>query len=883
MLRMRNTTQASSDHLHKGNFMKRTAVFLLILLGSLSLWPAAAQNNPAKWTIIYYMALDNDLEPFAINDLMEMQAVGSSDDVNIIVQFDRAEGYEETFGDWTDARRFHVVAPAGNTSSGDFAVSKDTLVNFFASLDPEDFGLTQDEFDQQIDAIRSASQEEIDGLALQNIIPLADGAPMIPLQLESLESVGEINHGDPQYLIDFALWTIQNYPAEHYGLFISDHGGGWEALANDESEEGDALTLPEIDTALAAITTHSSVSMFDFIALDACLEAQLEIMKTLAPYAHYAIASEQTIPGAGYNYVRPMGALVSNPDITAVEFGQAAIDGYIEFYSALNEPAWGDYNLSLIDLSQVDNVIAAVDAFSAAVQANPEAHIGVIGDARNNTQFFGGETPDEADSISSVDLMHFMALMIQLSPDDSVKAAAQGVIDAAQKMVLYHKQVGLPGANGLTIFFPRNGDVYNDYGSLYPQEVSTSMAGWQTFLSTFYGTASTVINPDELRINITQVLPSQGTSNIYDPPVLLFDMNGQNIVDVSFIVLLQLQPDSAIMLDYSTLVSSTVTADGESIEDYPDGSSSWEFTWNVEMPVINDGSSSVATVLLAETGPNADDSVVRVSGIYHPGDGSDPRSAYMVFDTETQTFSALWLVSEGAAPFTIKPRPADTFEPTFRFVNAQGEVEFLQSGTLLNLNAPSLRYDYTPAETGDYTMILRIEDVAGNISVSSASFSIDNTGLDPAYRGFKDISFGVNFLFPWGWSDPIVQLDENDAVTLIVTDPEGDITIYVESYEADSEDAVLDTKLDEFTNNLEDFAYDEPEPIEVGDNFGYIVTYSYTSDGAEVLGTFAVLYVEENGLGYSLDLDSSPEKLDEADLVFASMLNSLTFFPPVGG
>ena len=85
--------------------MKRSFFGLLILCLMLPLGVAAQAKNP-QWTIIYYSAADTDLEQFMIGDLMEMQIVGSSKDVNVVVQMDRIEGFDDTDGNWTDARRF---------------------------------------------------------------------------------------------------------------------------------------------------------------------------------------------------------------------------------------------------------------------------------------------------------------------------------------------------------------------------------------------------------------------------------------------------------------------------------------------------------------------------------------------------------------------------------------------------------------------------------------------------------------------------------------------------------------------------------------------------------------------------------------------------------
>jgi len=63
----------------------------------------------AKWTYAVYLDGDNNLELAGHWDFLEMAMVGSSPDVNIVVQFDRAEIYDTDYGDWTDAKRFLIT------------------------------------------------------------------------------------------------------------------------------------------------------------------------------------------------------------------------------------------------------------------------------------------------------------------------------------------------------------------------------------------------------------------------------------------------------------------------------------------------------------------------------------------------------------------------------------------------------------------------------------------------------------------------------------------------------------------------------------------------------------------------------------------------------
>ncbi len=43
-----------------------------------------------KWTILVYLAGDNNLDEDGARDLAEMAKVGSNNDINIVAQFDRA-------------------------------------------------------------------------------------------------------------------------------------------------------------------------------------------------------------------------------------------------------------------------------------------------------------------------------------------------------------------------------------------------------------------------------------------------------------------------------------------------------------------------------------------------------------------------------------------------------------------------------------------------------------------------------------------------------------------------------------------------------------------------------------------------------------------------
>lgn len=79
-------------------------LLLIALLASL------ARAQQAQWTVMVYMAGDNNLERYVTRDLeLELGAVGSSALVRVVALADRAEGYDTARGDWTGTKLFHVV------------------------------------------------------------------------------------------------------------------------------------------------------------------------------------------------------------------------------------------------------------------------------------------------------------------------------------------------------------------------------------------------------------------------------------------------------------------------------------------------------------------------------------------------------------------------------------------------------------------------------------------------------------------------------------------------------------------------------------------------------------------------------------------------------
>ena len=99
-----------------------------------------AEVDDGRWTVMVYVLADTDLESFALDDMAEMAAVGSSADVDIYALVDRADGYTSAplgaLGDFESTKLLRVerggyteIADWGERNLGD----PDTLAEFVST------------------------------------------------------------------------------------------------------------------------------------------------------------------------------------------------------------------------------------------------------------------------------------------------------------------------------------------------------------------------------------------------------------------------------------------------------------------------------------------------------------------------------------------------------------------------------------------------------------------------------------------------------------------------------------------------------------------------------------------------------------------------------
>lgn len=163
-------------------------------------------------------------------------------------------------------------------------------------------------------------------------------------------------------------WANNDYPSDNICVVMWNHGSGpLNRARKDACQRGVCydfdtnhfLTDGDCRSAFSwGMNSLRGGKKYDIIAYDACLMAGIETAYTLADCANYLVASQETIPGDGYQYSYVLDDLVSGVP-TPRDFARSMVLAYDQEY---NDPV--DFTLSAIDLSQIKPLVLDMNKLS---------------------------------------------------------------------------------------------------------------------------------------------------------------------------------------------------------------------------------------------------------------------------------------------------------------------------------------------------------------------------------------------------------------------------------------------------------------------------------------------------------------------------------------
>lgn len=391
-----------------------------------------AADQP-EWTVMVFMNAKNNLEPYAYHNFVEMASVGSTENVNILVELGRPNRhYSSRFPeDWSKTLRFRITK------------------------------------DQK------------------------------PTQANAVQDLGKVDMGSGNVLMEFVRWSQSTYPAKHYMLIVWDHGQGWryysalthekgplyesalalrkeiwakagfkgsgspkDAIAIDESIHGTVRWLSQDEDTgnklynrdmQDALRLYLGNARLDVIAFDACLMSMIETAFAMREVGKVMVASQELEPARGWNYSIWLKALTADPSIDGPAVGKSVVDAYRDRYKETD-----DTTMAALDLAQVENLASKVSAVAGILNRSLEDNnlLPHIKKARSDSLTYA---PDYG--LQYVDIGMFLDnIVAECSDKADIVSQAKDARKQIGAMVLQNyvndTRKAKYGSNGVSIYFP---------------------------------------------------------------------------------------------------------------------------------------------------------------------------------------------------------------------------------------------------------------------------------------------------------------------------------------------------------------------------------------------------------------------------------------------
>lgn len=420
--------------------------------------PQSPPPSGAEWTVLVYMNGDNNLEQDSLSDFNEIAKVGSTDRVNVIVQYDRNGHYAVTSPQWDQTLRFRVtqgmrpvpssaVEDIGEANMGDEQTLRDFVTWGKSKYPARRYALVIWDHGQGFRAaLRAATR------------PAPTSPAAAPATLPS----------------------------------IVHSSRSFKSISTDETNGGDKLYNKEVTDAL----TGNDV---DLLGFDACLMSMVETGYAMRKVAKVMVGSEELEPGSGWQYDDWLRALTANPAMDAPSLGKVLVQSYEKRYTTPGR-VLPDTTLSAIDLSKAGPLADAVSAFSDALVQQIPAEAANIKVARGDCRVYAPDPFDDGkDYFFHIDIGRFAERVEARCQNANLRQRAAAVRAALSAALLANyagaDRQGDFGSQGLAIYFPATGsDFQNDVvaeNGYDPQNNNFPVAfvreqRWVKFLQKYY-------------------------------------------------------------------------------------------------------------------------------------------------------------------------------------------------------------------------------------------------------------------------------------------------------------------------------------------------------------------------------------------------------------
>jgi len=433
-------------------------------------------RKKAAWTVMVYLAGDNNLSTECLFALTEMKKAAPGDQINVLAQFDPRDEYVPT-------HRYEINRNGSGSTLFDDIID---TAKFDAKSREVRF---QNESDNAVAFAqsRARTRKKLDAATRG-----AKNLSTLPFEEEPITD--DTDTGSPVTLYNFLSFCIEKYPADHYLVVLSGHAGGTESdyLLKDESSRG-TLTFNELKQVFQQLQKDLNRQPIDIVGMDNCLMSMGEICYEFRDLAQIVVGCESYSPASGWPYRQILERLnkdfakwPSKKTEVQVEAAKAIVEEYVNYYSAY-WVAGLSVTQSALDVRRVVELREHVDQLASVLEKElrKESNDGCASSFKDElvlahweAQSYNGEW--------FADLFDFCECLQRRTMSADVFVACQRLREfIATKFVLRscYSGASYQYSYGVSIYFPWSG-VSNRYQNLDFVKESAG-AGWLSFLQTY--------------------------------------------------------------------------------------------------------------------------------------------------------------------------------------------------------------------------------------------------------------------------------------------------------------------------------------------------------------------------------------------------------------
>jgi len=440
-------------------------------------------KKKAVWTVMVYLAGDNNLTTECLFALTEMKKARPGKHLNVIAQFDPRDEFIPT-------HRYEINKNGGSSTLFDDIIDE-------ARYNPQTHEV---QFKYESNRAKLLASER-SRRAQQVTRLVANSDDLSTLAFVEEDTTNDTDTGVPSTLYNFLSFCIEEYPADHYLVVLSGHAGGVEAdyLLKDESSKG-SLTFNELKYVFKELRKDLEGQPVDIVGMDNCLMSMTEICYELRGLVDIVVGCESFSPASGWPYRQILERIGSDlvdekTKLGKVKVAKSIVEEYVDYYSSY-WMAGMSVTQSALDVRRVDELRRQINML-ANVMEEELRHEGARGTFKDNlvlahweTQSYNGER--------FIDLFDFCSCLENRSPPAAVRKECRNTRRfISEEFVLKSCFSGAAYqySYGVSLYFPW-AQVLPKYQNL---EFVQGEFGWLSFLRTY--------------IQLTRRLPRSGSLN----------------------------------------------------------------------------------------------------------------------------------------------------------------------------------------------------------------------------------------------------------------------------------------------------------------------------------------------------------------------------------